>query len=510
MSAALCVLISAMGGEGGGVLAGWITAAATACDLPVQRTSIPGVAQRTGATTYYMEISPLPWARHAGRQPVLALSPAEGNVDLVVATELLEASRAVQRGFVTPQRTTLIGSTHRVYTISEKMALGDGRLASQTSIDVVTTFAKRGLLLDMEQIARRHGSHINAVILGAIAASAILPIPDDAYRAAIQADGRAVAANLRGFDAGREAALGNHAGRSETARPDKPACVTDESSLWKHAQNILPGPAHALAKAGITRLIEYQDARYAAKYLDQLRPVAALDGDDGALSREAARHLALWMSCEDIPRVAQLKLRRGRLEHIRAEVQAKPGELMVVADFMKPGLLEFCSVLPAGLAKSLLALARRWNLEHKLALPIRLKSSTVTGVICLRLLASLRRFRPFSYGHQQEDTHIAAWLRLVLSAAALDRQFAAEVIQCAGLVKGYGSTRERGLHSFSRICRELIEPALSQPQNYGTLAQRISQARKAALSDDSGTSLSKTLAGFTAMTTSREATTGVG
>jgi len=268
--------------------------------------------------------------------------------------------------------------------------------------------------------------------------------------------------------------------------------------------------AKALAKAGITRLIEYQDARYAAKYLDQLRPVAALDGDDGALSREAARHLALWMSCEDIPRVAQLKLRRGRLEHIRAEVQAKPGELMVVADFMKPGLLEFCSVLPAGLAKSLLALARRWNLEHKLALPIRLKSSTVTGVICLRLLASLRRFRPFSYGHQQEDTHIAAWLRLVLSAAALDRQFAAEVIQCAGLVKGYGSTRERGLHSFSRICRELIEPALSQPQNYGTLAQRISQARKAALSDDSGTSLSKTLAGFTAMTTSREATTGVG
>lgn len=509
MSAPLRVLISAMGGEGGGVLAGWITEAATACGLPVQRTSIPGVAQRTGATTYYMEISPLPWAKHAGRQPVLALSPAEDHVDLVVATELLEAARAVQRGFVTPQRTTLIGSTHRVYTIGEKMALGDGRLANQASIDVVTTFAKRTLLFDMERIARRHGCHINAVILGAIAASAILPIPDDTYRAAIQADGRAVAANLRGFDAGRETALGSHPTRNETARPG-PAPATDASSLWQQAQEILPTQAHTLAKAGIARLIEYQDERYAARYLEQLRPVAALDGDDGELSRETARHLALWMACEDIPRVAQLKLRRGRLDHIRAEVQARPGELMVVADFLKPGLLEFCSVLPAGLARSLLALARRWNLEHRLALPVRLKSSTVTGVISLRLLAALRRFRPFSYGRQQEDTHIAAWLELVLGAAALDRQFAAEVIQCAGLVKGYGGTRERGLHSFARICHELIEPAIAQPQDYRSLAQRISQARKAALSDDSGAALSKTLAGFAATAAPRDATTSTG
>ena len=38
--------------------------------------------------------------------------------------------RAIQRGLVTPDRTTLVASTHRVYSIAEKSALGDGRVSS--------------------------------------------------------------------------------------------------------------------------------------------------------------------------------------------------------------------------------------------------------------------------------------------------------------------------------------------------------------------------------------------
>ena len=54
----LTVLIAALGGEGGGVLADWLMQAATGSGFPAQATSIPGVAQRTGATTYYLEILP--------------------------------------------------------------------------------------------------------------------------------------------------------------------------------------------------------------------------------------------------------------------------------------------------------------------------------------------------------------------------------------------------------------------------------------------------------------------
>ena len=91
----ISVLIAALGGEGGGVLTDWIIAAAASCDLPVQSTSIPGVAQRTGATTYYIEIYPMPWRQLGGKRPVLALAPGIGDVDAVVASEFLEAGRAV-------------------------------------------------------------------------------------------------------------------------------------------------------------------------------------------------------------------------------------------------------------------------------------------------------------------------------------------------------------------------------------------------------------------------------
>ena len=74
----ITILIAALGGEGGGVLTNWIVAAAARLGLPAQSTSIPGVAQRTGATTYYIEIVPVPAGELGARRPVLALSPGAG------------------------------------------------------------------------------------------------------------------------------------------------------------------------------------------------------------------------------------------------------------------------------------------------------------------------------------------------------------------------------------------------------------------------------------------------
>ena len=45
------ILVGALGGDGGGVLCDWIVSAAQSEGLGVQATQIPGVAQRTGATT---------------------------------------------------------------------------------------------------------------------------------------------------------------------------------------------------------------------------------------------------------------------------------------------------------------------------------------------------------------------------------------------------------------------------------------------------------------------------
>jgi indolepyruvate ferredoxin oxidoreductase beta subunit len=182
----LTVLIAALGGEGGGVLADWILAAANAEGYPVQSTSIPGVAQRTGATTYYLEIYPARAAELGGRSPVMTLAPAPGCVDVMIASELLEAARAMQNGFVTPDRTTLIASTHRIYTTIEKMAMGDGRVDSKPIINAARTLARRAQLFDMERLARESGTVISAVMFGALAGSGTLPLQRAACEAAIR------------------------------------------------------------------------------------------------------------------------------------------------------------------------------------------------------------------------------------------------------------------------------------------------------------------------------------
>ena len=87
------IAILAIGGQGGGVLADWIVHLAEANGYYAQTTSVPGVAQRTGATIYYLELVP-----ETGRTPVLSLMPAPGDVDIVVGdNRLLDQRQRQQR-----------------------------------------------------------------------------------------------------------------------------------------------------------------------------------------------------------------------------------------------------------------------------------------------------------------------------------------------------------------------------------------------------------------------------
>src|SRR3569833_1071197 len=116
--------IAALGGQGGGVLTSWLTGIAESEGYLAQATSVPGVAQRTGATIYYLEFFPQAAAAAAGRDPIMALMPASGDVDCVLASELAEAARAIQRGLVSRARTTLIASSHRSYAMARRARWG--------------------------------------------------------------------------------------------------------------------------------------------------------------------------------------------------------------------------------------------------------------------------------------------------------------------------------------------------------------------------------------------------
>src|SRR5258708_23945652 len=172
---AITIAVLAMGGEGGGVLADWIVDLAEHSGYYAQTTSVPGVAQRTGSTIYYIEIFPEAAVRAAGKEPVLAMMPVPGQLDIVLASELMEAGRAIQRGLVTPDRTTLIASTNRVYSMTEKTALGDGQVDAKSLIAGGQAAARDFVHNDFARIAEETGSVISAPLFGALAATRALP-----------------------------------------------------------------------------------------------------------------------------------------------------------------------------------------------------------------------------------------------------------------------------------------------------------------------------------------------
>jgi indolepyruvate ferredoxin oxidoreductase beta subunit len=491
----ITMLIAALGGEGGGVLTQWIVSAAAQAGFPVQSTSIPGVAQRTGATTYYIEILPVKTAELGGKRPVLALTPGVGDIDIAVASELLEAGRTVANGFVTPDRTHVIGSLSRFYAMDEKIAMGDGRFDQDKLIKVIKEHAKDALLIDMDMLAKQSGSIINAVMLGAIAACERLPLTVEQFEAAIREDGKSVDSNLRGFRAGYEAA---RAGKQSAKIPDKKKNAAGTPALVEHeVARTFPAVAQATGLEGVRRLIHYQGVAYAWLYLDRLRPIVEADrhiGAQGKVLKEVARHLAVRMSYEDVVRVAQAKIAPARMRRIARDELRVNSEPYSVHDFLKPGIEEFCQLLPPFLARHILQMAERKGWLGRVYFGMEITSTSVSGYLRFLMLAKLRPLRPYGYRYKQEQQQIDSWLALIRAAAQHSAELALEIAECARLIKGYGDTHTRGLANYRAIEARVIRPALAGQIPLGRAADAIASARTAALVDPEGEGLTKCLA----------------
>jgi indolepyruvate ferredoxin oxidoreductase, beta subunit len=480
----ITILVAALGGEGGGVLADWIVAAATALDFPVQSTSIPGVAQRTGATTYYIEIYPAKAAGLGGRRPVMTLTPAPGYVDVVVASELLEAARAMQNGYVGAD-TTLIASTQRVYTVAEKAQMGDGRLDDARIVEAARAMAKRAILFDMQEQTEAAGTVVSAVMFGALAGSGVLPLSWAECEAVILAGGRSAQASLKGFALGHSCARGEGAAAGGDGRRRRGTDV-------QRVRRVFPEPCQDILEEGAARALDFQDERYASIYLDRLELVLDAERNQGGgaagypVTTETGRFLALWMCYEDVIRVADLKSRASRLARVRAEVGAKPHEPMHVVEYLKPGVEEIAAILPPRAAAAFRAWAARRGIADGPGLHV--KTTSVAGYLMLRLLAWLKPLRPRTSRWHHEQQLIDRWVRAVVATARRgELAVALEIALCGRLIKGYGETHRRGKRNFVRIFETLVEGGtVVDPRE---LAQALRAAREAALADPDGRAL---------------------
>ena len=480
----LTLLVCALGGEGGGVLAEWLYQTAVRAGHPAQSTSIPGVAQRTGATTYYVEVYPTPAATLDGRRPVFSLNPVPGEIDLLLSSELLETARHVGNGMASRERTQLISSTARALTVAEKMALGDGRLDDAALVAVLHRHARAVELLDFNALARQAGTAISAVLLGAAAASGVLPLPRKAFEDTIRASGKGVEASLRGF------ALAFDAVSARRAQQAEAQAVIDAA--------LQAAPAPDLRSLARQRLVDYQDAAYARLYDERLARIEAAErasdappAQQGAIAQEMTRWLALWMAFDDIVRVAAAKLAASRMARVKREVGLREGELLKVYDHFKPGVPEFAALLPQALADRLQA----WD-RHRVArglapwaLPMKVGTHGLAGVLALRALVALKGQRRRGSRFALEQRLIEQWLGAVERGTREHAALGHELALCGRLIKGYGSTNERGKARLLHV----IEHLAFAPRPPADRAEAVKAARLAALADETGSAFDRTL-----------------
>jgi indolepyruvate ferredoxin oxidoreductase beta subunit len=506
----ITLLVCALGGEGGGVLTAWLVDIARYAGYAAQSTSIPGVAQRTGATTYYIEVFPVPLAQLRGRRPVFSLSPVPGALDAIVSSELLETARQIGNGMSAPLRTLVISSSARTLTTAERMQPGDGRADAQQLLDVVKAFSREHHVFDMNAVAREAGTVVSAVMLGAIAGSGLFPFPRAAYEHVVRGGddsapeklNKMAAASLRGFAAAFEAVSAPRAQAafvSSVMAGDTHDAPPPAHALSSELAQRFPPAVHDMLALGHARVLDYQDAAYAELYAARLAKVLEAEraadpaGAQGfAVTRETARWLALWMAFDDIVRVAALKGRASRAQRVRHEVRAADEDLVKVYDHFKPGAAEFAALLPPSLARRVTAWDRRRQARGRepWALPLKVGSHSVFGMASLRLLSSLKWLRRRGQRFAEEQALIERWLAAVETGTREAWALGREIALCGRLIKGYGSTNERGKHNLLHVIDELAgRTALPAPAR----ADAIAAAREAALADEGGKALDAAL-----------------
>ncbi|MEM7428038.1 MAG: indolepyruvate oxidoreductase subunit beta family protein [Pseudomonadota bacterium] len=445
--------VLAVGGQGGGVLTSWIVDLAERNGFAVQATSVAGVAQRTGATIYYVEM-----LANAERQPVFSLAPTPGDVDILIAAELMEAGRAIMRGFVTPDRTALIASAHRAYATAEKIVPGDALADRDAVREAMDASARTVVAFDMQQYAVRYGTVISASLFGALAASGTLPFPQKAFEEIIETSGRGAQASMRAFRAAAFTTV--HGDGDKAAKPPQPGTASRREFPKVLAERIarLPDSIQDMARRGLEKVVGFQDADYGAEYLDHLDAVAGQDravgGEDRGfeLTLAAAKHIANAMAYDDVIRVADIKTAFRRLREVEGAGGAGEQSVLKVTEYFHPSAKELCSMLPVGLGRAIEARPGLYaRIDRFMNRGRRVRSNGLGGFLLLYAVAGMRRFRRRLLRHEVESVHLEAWLEAALGHARTNYPLAVQMLNCRRLIKGYSDTHARGLSKFDKV-----------------------------------------------------------
>ncbi|MDC0195998.1 hypothetical protein OAJ93_00180, partial [Gammaproteobacteria bacterium] len=288
--------------------------------------------------------------------------------------------------------------------------------------------------IDVTALSTGTSARGNAIIFGALIGSRILPLTAEDCRTAIRTKGVAVASNIAGFDIGLKAVE-----EGVKSRQDDSDHIFNKAPAEFDAEiSAFPNTTHNIISHGVTRLIDYQSPGYAREYLKRLKIISDMDNDKTKkLTSEIARHLARWMSFEDVIRVAQLKTRPERLSRIRRELKVGPHVPLKLTDYFKPGRDEVMGVIPRGLSWLVPAL--------KKGIALHIPTGSAFGFAMLKFLSVLKPLRSRTKQYDEEQKAINQWLDAVVEANKRDYYLACQTASLAILARGYGNVRKIGL-----------------------------------------------------------------
>ncbi|HXG31253.1 MAG TPA: indolepyruvate oxidoreductase subunit beta family protein [Thermodesulfobacteriota bacterium] len=474
------ILIPAVGGQGGGVLSEWLFQAFLLEGFEVQGIGLPGLSQRGGSTVYYLEA--IPKTDPCQKPIIFSQYPVPGDVDIILAQEFLELGRVLEQGYGS-DKTTIISSTHRIYSTLEKMPVSGGIYSEENLRGLASDFSSSFIGFNALDLARENGLDelgINAILLGALAASRALPIGEASYLKAIEQVGVAVKSNIKAYRIGWDyVRSGNHTipkaapqkrwedFKEERAKGLDPKWGKAYHELMGRVERDYPPRLRKILGEAIFRLIDYQDARYAEKYLDELDVIYGIDKKakgDFRITESFAKNLALLMSYEDGIRVAELKIKPDRFKRIKEDMRLREDQVFHVIDYLKPDAEEIYGLLPNVLVAPIIRLMesrifqrflskrRRITFEQK---PV---TTSFTGFLRLWALTRLKPLRRYSYRYHKEHSLIRRYKACVERFAGMDYGVGYIVARSGGMIKGYGNVRRRTMDILRRFLDNIIIP----------------------------------------------------